>query len=106
MRVLFDLLLRFGLEAFKVDPSPEPEDADDFDETNEDEELDNADVSDSDNGSGDNVDSTVDPSKKTVKRVLAILTALLDSEVGTERTTNPHSLKKSSKNLDCLTRCS
>ena len=89
LQVVFDLLLKFGLEAFKVnasvpeiegdDPSINGSDQDKLEVQNDENEGDEDVTEKSDDG---DVEETQAPDTDTAASVLTILTGILESEVG------------------------
>lgn len=92
LQVVFDLLLTFGLEAFKVNASvpelehdkPSTNGVEQEQSDNEDDESDKGDDDDEkrdDDGDDDDVEESQAPDTDTAASVLTILTGILESEV-------------------------
>lgn len=89
LQVVFDLLLTFGLEAFKVNASvpelehvePSTNSSEQEKSDNEDEENEEGEDDDEKSDDNDDVEESQAPDTDTAASVLTILTGLLESEV-------------------------
>lgn len=79
LRVVFDLLLKFGLEAFKLNPNKDFLEEDKSNNENEDENNGEEDKDDGEQKEDREHDNSA--TDNTAKSVLTILTGLLESEV-------------------------